>query len=91
MIVHFYKDGVETEEIPIEEKKVVSCEQLREDNERVEEDMRVEVVAKRPPFCAKYVTLPRSVLGEHRLSSGDLLQFGGDEYSLPLGRKTQCH
>ena len=31
------------------------------------------------------------VYGRARHSSGDLLQFGGDEYSLSLGQKPQCH
>jgi hypothetical protein len=44
IMIHFYSGNVETEEVPITEKKIVTCEDLQNNDESVEEDALIEVV-----------------------------------------------
>jgi hypothetical protein len=44
IVVHFYSGNVETEEVPITEKKTVVCEDLQNNDEIIEEDALIEIV-----------------------------------------------
>lgn len=44
LVIHFYSGNVETEEIPIKGKKIVTCEDLQNNDESVDEDVLIEIV-----------------------------------------------
>lgn len=44
LVVHYYSDGTETEEVPIIGKKVLSCETMQNNDESVEEDTLIEIL-----------------------------------------------
>ena len=47
IVVHFYSGDTETDDVPIGLKKTISCEDLRDNDECVVEDMIVEITHKR--------------------------------------------
>jgi hypothetical protein len=44
VIVHFYSDDIETEEVSITEKRIITCEDLQNKDASIEEDTLIEVV-----------------------------------------------
>ena len=46
IVVHFYSGDTETEEVPIREKKAITCEDLRDNDESVVEDTLVEIISR---------------------------------------------
>ena len=45
IVVHFYSGDTETDEVPIELKKTITCEDLRDDDESVVENTLVEITS----------------------------------------------
>jgi hypothetical protein len=45
IVVHFYSGDTETDEVPINWKKAITCEDLRDNDESVVEDTLVEVIS----------------------------------------------